>query len=153
MHIPIFLLREIERVAPTVAISCSAERPRAAARLPFGTLAAASVPTELKVHLYKRAKRRVYSVGKPPCGSMMALVLALPIFAASHPATIVGECELNFCVRDGNRWTLTPINTNFVEAQDCFFRASFSTQPHLGFSSPNQAGLIWGTLCTLKTEH
>ena len=40
-------------------------------------------------------------------------MLALPIFAASHPATIVGECELNFCVRDGNRWTLTPINTNY----------------------------------------
>ena len=41
-------------------------------------------------------------------------MLALPIFAASHPATIVGECELNFCVRDGNRWTLTPINTNYI---------------------------------------
>ena len=50
-------------------------------------------------------------------------VLALSIFAASHPATIVDASELNFCVRDGNRWTLRPINTNF-------FRA-----------------------CTLKTEH
>ena len=39
-------------------------------------------------------------------------VLALPIFAASHPATIVGANELNFCVRDGNRWTLIAINTN-----------------------------------------
>ena len=42
------------------------------------------------------------------------LVLALPIFAASHPATIVGGSELNFCVRDGNRWTLAPINTNYI---------------------------------------
>ena len=39
-------------------------------------------------------------------------VFALPIFTASHPATIVGVHELNFCVRDGNRWTLMTINTN-----------------------------------------
>ena len=39
-------------------------------------------------------------------------MLALPIFPVSHPTSIFGECELNFCVRDGNRWTLTPINTN-----------------------------------------
>ena len=40
-------------------------------------------------------------------------MFALPIFTASHPATIVGVHELNFCVRDGNRWTLMTINTNF----------------------------------------
>ena len=40
--------------------------------------------------------------------------MALPIFPASHPASIVGVNELNFCVRDGNRWTLTLINTNYV---------------------------------------
>ena len=39
-------------------------------------------------------------------------MLALPIFPASHPASIVGADELNFCVRDGNRWTLIAINTN-----------------------------------------
>ena len=39
-------------------------------------------------------------------------MLALPIFPTSHPVSIVGACELNFCVRDGNRWTLTAINTN-----------------------------------------
>ena len=39
-------------------------------------------------------------------------MLALPIFPASHPASIVGEGVLNFCVRDGNRWTHTPISTN-----------------------------------------
>ena len=39
-------------------------------------------------------------------------MLALPIFTARHQATIVGVSELNFCVRDGNRWTLTTINTN-----------------------------------------
>ena len=40
------------------------------------------------------------------------LMFALPIFTASRPATIVGVHELNFCVRDGNRWTLMTINTN-----------------------------------------
>ena len=40
-------------------------------------------------------------------------MLALPIFPASHPASIVGEGVLNFCVRDGNRWTHTTINTDF----------------------------------------
>ena len=40
------------------------------------------------------------------------IVLALPIFPASHPASIVGADELNFCVRDGNRWTLIAIITN-----------------------------------------
>ncbi len=39
---------------------------------------------------------------------------ALPIFTASRPATIVGANELNFCVRDGNRWTLAAINTDFL---------------------------------------
>ena len=40
-------------------------------------------------------------------------MLALPIFPASHPASIVGASELNFCVRDGNGWTLALISTNF----------------------------------------
>ena len=39
-------------------------------------------------------------------------VLALPIFPGSRPPSIVGANELNFCVRDGNRWTLIAINTN-----------------------------------------
>ena len=39
-------------------------------------------------------------------------MLALPIFTARHQATIVGVSELNFCVRDGNRWTHMTINTN-----------------------------------------
>ena len=43
-------------------------------------------------------------------------MLALPIFPASHPASIVGANVLNFCVRDGNRWTLAAINTNFIVA-------------------------------------
>ena len=41
-------------------------------------------------------------------------MFALPIFPGSHPPSIVGVHELNFCVRDGNRWTLMTINTNFI---------------------------------------
>ena len=44
-------------------------------------------------------------------------MLALPIFPCSHPQSIVGEGVLNFCVRDGNRWTHTPINTNYILLQ------------------------------------
>ena len=39
-------------------------------------------------------------------------MFALPIFTTSHPVTIVGVHVLNFCVRDGNRWTHMTINTN-----------------------------------------
>ena len=46
---------------------------------------------------------------------MSFIVLALPIFTARHQATIVGVSELNFCVRDGNRWTLTAINTDYIK--------------------------------------
>ena len=38
--------------------------------------------------------------------------MALSIFPGSRPPSIVDGAELNFCVRDGNRWTLRPINTN-----------------------------------------
>ena len=54
---------------------------------------------------FSKEKRQVFT---------WRLVLALPIFPASYPASIVGASELNFCVRDGNRWTLTAINTNSV---------------------------------------
>ena len=49
-----------------------------------------------------------------------SFVFALPIFPGSHPPSIVGVHELNFCVRDGNRWTLMTINTNYFNS---FYRA------------------------------
>ena len=49
------------------------------------------------------------------------IMFALPIFTASHPATIVGVHVLNFCVRDGNRWTHMTINTNYVDGIDPSF--------------------------------
>ena len=42
-------------------------------------------------------------------------MLALPIFPGSRPPSIVSVHELNFCVRDGNRWTLMTINTNYIK--------------------------------------
>ena len=62
----------------------------------------------VRAHFVHKEKPHDFSCG-------FFFVLALPIFPASHPASIVGEGELNFCVRDGNRWTLTPINTNSSE--------------------------------------
>ena len=41
--------------------------------------------------------------GPPPCWTEVIIMFALPIFTASHPATIVGARVLNFCVRDGER--------------------------------------------------
>ena len=54
----------------------------------------------------------------PPEWTEVYNMLALPIFTASHPATIVGVRVLNFCVRDGNRWTHTTINTNLLTFGD-----------------------------------
>ena len=50
---------------------------------------------------------------KPRCVCSAVSVLALPIFPVSHPTSIFGGNELNFCVRYGNRWTLIPISTNY----------------------------------------
>ena len=53
----------------------------------------------------------VSGIKKPrPFGQ--GFMFALPIFPGSRPPSIVGAHELNFCVRDGNRWTLMAINTN-----------------------------------------
>ena len=49
-------------------------------------------------------------------------MLALPIFPCSHPQSIVGANELNFCVRDGNRWTLIAINTNYMDKSSRSYR-------------------------------
>ena len=57
---------------------------------------------------------RIHINKKEPAYWLVPLVmLALPIFPGSRPPSIVGVHELNFCVRDGNRWTLMTINTNY----------------------------------------
>ena len=80
-------------------------------------------------------------------------MLALPIFPCSRPQSIVGASELNFCVRDGNRWTLTAINTNchqvalktfllyyafsICQAQFYCFLVSHREQPNVVVASGN----------------
>ncbi len=58
------------------------------------------------------AARTIHFRKRKESSISLTLVFALPIFTASHPATIVGVHVLNFCVRDGNRWTHMTINTN-----------------------------------------
>ena len=38
----------------------------------------------------------------------------LPIFTRRFQRTILGTSELNFCVRNGNRWNLTVIVTDHM---------------------------------------
>ena len=65
-------------------------------------------------------------------------MFALPIFTASHPATIVGVHVLNFCVRNGNRWTHMTINTNYVYLYQLMLLHSLVT--HTGFDPMLTAG-------------
>ena len=45
----------------------------------------------------------------------------LPIFTGRFQPTIFGTSELNFCVRNGNRWNLTVIDTgHFHDLISCF---------------------------------
>ena len=37
--------------------------------------------------------------------------LRRPNFPGGHPPSIIGAKELNYCVRDGNRWSLLAIVT------------------------------------------
>ena len=55
-----------------------------------------------------------FRIQKKPRSFDRGFVLALPIFPGRHQPSIVGANELNFCVRDGNRWTLIAINTNYL---------------------------------------
>ena len=64
-------------------------------------------------------------------------MFALPIFTASHPATIVGADVLNFCVRDGNRWTHIAINTNSFRMAFaiCYIKADNRSNSKLNYST------------------
>ena len=68
-------------------------------------------------------------------------MLALPIFPGSHPPSIVGANELNFCVRDGNRWTLAAINTNFFVAHRHFMSKALAS--NLRFRGDCHTSVRW----------
>ncbi len=67
-------------------------------------------------------------------------MLALPIFPYSHPHSIVGEGVLNFCVRDGNRWTHTPINTN--SSKQALYPSPRSESPRLTHAAVSPLKII-----------
>ena len=62
---------------------------------------------------------------------MSSLCWRLPIFPDRHQSSIVGTSELNFRVRNGNGWTLTVKNTNYV--------IGINRYKHINFSSPKWA--------------
>ena len=83
----------------------------------------ASVRGTLAGIMYKAYLR--YS--KRPHRMMWSFVFALLIFPGSRPPSIVSADELNFCVRNGNRWTLIAINTNSMDdALSSFISKAFS---------------------------
>ena len=87
---------------------------------PFGQGFVFALPVLTVRASYRPAAANVrwtFAGRKKPRPFGQGFVFALPIFTASHPATIVGVHELNFCVRDGNRWTLTTINTNSLSEE------------------------------------
>ena len=50
---------------------------------------------------------------KADCSALPSLCQHRTIFPHSFPWSIVTTAELNFCVRNGNRWTLCVYNTDF----------------------------------------
>ena len=59
--------------------------------------------TRLQANITKKDLMKIHQV---------FLCWHLLIFPGSCPPSIFSASELNFCVRYGNRWTLTAINTN-----------------------------------------
>ena len=63
--------------------------------------------------------RKIPTHQRPKKNTMRCMVFffgirRLPIFPGRHQPSIFGTTELNFCVRYGNRWTLSVINTNLL---------------------------------------
>ena len=54
----------------------------------------------------------------------------LPIFPGRLQPSIFGTAELNFCVRYGNRWTLSVINTNFFCGFPHIYLSPFGVNIH-----------------------
>ena len=51
-----------------------------------------------------------------PDSGVRRLCWRRPIFPGGFPPSIFGTSELNFRVRNGNGWTLTVNNTNYISA-------------------------------------
>ena len=94
--------------------------------------------------IYCKTPERVY-----------ALCWHLPIFTGRRQPTIFGTTELNFCVRYGNRWTLSVINTNYYSLLFKFYALRFPFMNFLGDSCGNRtrvAGVRGRSLNRLTNE-
>ena len=60
------------------------------------------------------AAANLYEKEAPQLSLWSFMMLALPIFPGRLQPSIVSRSELNYCVRNGNRWTLTLISTNSI---------------------------------------
>ena len=85
-------------------LSCSLHRPPDALALYLPTSALRNIKP------FKSDLKRLYPVS------------ALPIFPGRRRPSIFGASELNFRVRDGNGWTLTAINTDYIKQFYPFYR-------------------------------
>ena len=93
----------------------------------------------------------------PQCNRHRLLCRRRPIFPGSFPPSIFGTAELNFCVRNGNRWVLSVIITDCMSkdlrplmSSKCArkdgdrayaLRVFYKTRLH---GSPNKFGDPWG---------
>ena len=66
-----------------------------------------ALPTELNRNMSKKAHQVLSCF----------LCRRLSIFPSRYQLSIFDASELNYCVRNGNRWTLTAINTDYVERE------------------------------------
>ena len=53
---------------------------------------------------------------KPPDWVALSMCRHQPIFPGRFQPSIFGANELNFCVRNGNRWILIAINTDYGDS-------------------------------------
>ncbi len=56
----------------------------------------------------------IYNKRDTPFGVSLSFNQRLPILPGRHQPSTFGVYELNYCVRDGNRWTLVAIATESV---------------------------------------
>ena len=70
----------------------------------------------LEISMTKGKSRKISPLiqqKRPAEASLFAVCWRIPIFPERRHSSIFGTTELNFCVRDGNRWTLCVNLTNY----------------------------------------
>ena len=94
-----------------------------------------TLPTELMV--LNKANPRTGLSARPVGCLLFKRSRHPPIFTGRFQPTIFGTSELNFCVRNGNRWFLTVIDTghSWPSSASLFLKAyTFKTEYRTAFS-------------------